>query len=309
MRIVFIGSKDIGYLCLKQLIEWKKNIVAVIARGDDPHQGQWYKSVSQLAEKNNLKLFKTNNINNLEFINEMKTLKPELAFTAQFPQIYKEDFIKIFPKGCINLHFAPLPKYRGCFPIPHAIINNEKEFGVTIHHINTGVDNGPIIAQTLFPIDITDTGKRLYEKSTNQGLELFKETFPLLEESTPKGTPQNEEKAIRYKREKPSGGIINWHKNVLDVYNFIRSLYFLPFEAANTTWKSKKICVTEVERTKIEGDGDPGRITKITKGKGFLVNTKDKQLLVKKIQIKRYDEANADEYLLQEGIKEGDLLK
>jgi len=302
MKILFIGSKNIGYLCLKQLIEWKKDIVAVIARADDPSPGQWYESVSKLAEENNLLLFKTNNVNEPSFVQKIKELKPDLTFTAQFPQIYKEDFIKISPKGCINLHFAPLPRYRGCFPVPWAIINGEKEFGVTIHHIDVKADHGNIIAQKKFPIDINDTGRSLYDKCSRYGLELFKETFPKFEKEIPAGISQDDTNSLHYKREKPFKGVIDWNKNALEVYNFIRSLYFLPFEAASANFGGKKVNLTSTELTEKNSVGEPGKIAEIVNGTGFFVNTKDKQLLVKKVQIKDNEEMNADEFIRREGI-------
>lgn len=308
MKILFIGSKDIGHSCLQQLINWNKNIVGVIARPDDPHKGQWYKSVTTLAQQHNIPCFQPKDINDPQFREQIQQLQADLAFTAQFPQIYKQDFIDLFPKGCINLHFAPLPKYRGCFPIPWAIINGEKEFGVTIHHIRAGVDNGAIIAQSFFPIQQQDTGKKVYETCTQRGLELFQQIFPQFEVEVPRGIPQDETKVIQYKREIPFEGKIIWDKPSQEVYNFIRALYFLPFDAVFTSYDGKKIPITAAEQTTSPVQGAQGLVVQIIKGKGCFINTKDNQLLIKKIQTGPYEEMDADAYFLQEQIHEGSIL-
>jgi len=304
MRIVFIGSKNIGYLCLKQLIEWKKNIVAVIAREDDPHENQWYKSVSELAEENKLNLIKTSNMNDPKLIEQLKKLNTDIFFTAQFPQLYKKEFIKIPKKACINLHFAPLPKYRGCFPTAWAIIDGSDEFGVTIHHIEEGADCGNIIAQKKFPIKEEDNGKTLYEKATRYGLELFKEVFNSFEKNIPKGNKQDEAKVIHHKREFPFGGLIDWNKSSKEIYNFIRALYFPPFPCVFSFLNGEKISIAE-SQIESNGTGEIGEILRID-DKVVLVKTGDGSLLIKKVQIDPTNFMGAYEFFKNKAFKVGD---
>ncbi len=307
-KILFVGSKDIGYYCLNELVKKKEKIVGVVCRHDDPYKGQWYKSVSELALKNKLNVFKPADINDAAFIKEIENLQPDILICAQYPKIFKRNLIQVPSLGCINLHFAPLPKYRGCFPIAWAIINGENEFGVTMHFIDPGVDSGDIIAQEFFSIKDSDSGRDLYDRCTKKGLGLFKKTFPLVKSGKMPRSKQDNALAIKHSREAPFNKIINWNWEAKKVYNFIRSLYFPPFECTFTFYKGSKIHIPKSKIVDNEDyrDKECGEIVEIMKD-GFLVKAFDKCLFIPEIQA---DDrvVSASEYLLSNNIKVGSKL-
>lgn len=308
LSILFIGSKDIGYYCLNELIKSKINIVGVICRHDDPQPDQWYKSVTELAKENNLKFFKPEDINNPEFVEEISGLKPDYIICVQYPKIFKAPLLSVPKLGCINLHFAPLPKYRGCFPIPWAIINGEKEFGITLHYMDVGVDTGDIISQELFEIKETDNGKDLYKRCTEKGVELFNRILPMIKSGDLPRIKQDNSKSLKYDRELPHKGIIDWNLSSKEVHNFIRALFFPPFDCARTLKNGEKIHIplSTIIKSEEFDDKKNGEIVEINED-GFLVKTADHCLQIPKIQVKN-DLIDSKEHLKSNNIKVGDIL-
>ena len=290
MRIVFIGSKDMGCACLNELIKQGEEIVGVIARDDDPNPSMWYGSLSKIAEKNNLKLFKPKDVNDPSFCEEIKALNPDVVLCVFYPKILKKNFIDIPKHECINLHFAPLPKYRGCMPGVWAIMRGEEEFGVTMHYIDEGVDSGDIIVQKKIKIDSTDTGKTLYKKCEEAGLSLFKEGFPLIKENKVKRIPQDESKAIYHKRGLPNDRYIDWEKTAKEIYNFVRALNFPPFPGTRTILGQKEVLIKLVKIKDEDVNTNPGEILEILGDNKFIVSTKDKKIIIEtesKIEVKK----------------------
>jgi methionyl-tRNA formyltransferase len=308
LSILFVGSKDIGYHCLNELISRKEKIVGVVCRHDDPSEGQWYKSVTKLAQQNDLDVLRPADINDPKFVAKVAGLHPDILFCAQYPKILKAPLLQIPQKGCVNLHFAPLPKYRGCFPVSWAIINDEKQFGVTIHFMEAGVDSGDIIAQTMFEIKDSFSGIDLYRKCTENGLELFKKTFPLMKSGEVSRQKQDNSQATSYSREIPYNRTIDWSWKARKVHNFIRALYFPPFDSAMTFLMGKKVHIpfSKIMEDKGCQDGKQGEILEITED-GFLVKTHDICILIPQIQ-ENNKSSKAYDYLLQHDIKIGCIL-
>lgn len=296
MRIVFVGSKDLGCFCLKELINRRENIVGVIARHDDPAPGVWYGSVSKIAEEKDLRVFKPKDINDHGFAKEIKNLRPDMLFVVFYPQILKKHFIDIPPRGCINLHFAPLPKYRGCMPGAWAIIEGQKEFGVTMHYIDEGVDSGDIIAQEMFKIEEDDTGYSLYKRCESIGEKLFKRTFPLIKAQKAGRMSQDKSKVIYHKRGLPNQRYIDWGNSSRNIYNFIRALTFPVFPGPRTTLNGKEIIVKKCRILPEESRVSPGEVFRVLDNNQYVVATKDANIFIEddgKINLKKGDKLGA----------------
>ncbi len=247
-----------GVKALQELIDREIDLCGVIARWDDPSPGQWYPSVADLASECKLPLFKPKDINDPEFVAQMKALAPDLMFTAFYPKIYKRALLEIPPHGSFNLHFAPLPRYRGSFPGAWAIINGETHHGVTIHQMAAGVDNGDIVAQVKVPIDPADTGKDLYEKCEEYGLQLFRQTLPALLDRSYTLTPQDPGQALYYDRNYPYGGVVNFAWTTTQVIDYIRACTFPPFPNPDAYVNGKKFTLLKVQPSSMVFDsGDP----------------------------------------------------
>ncbi len=230
LRVLFIGGKDVGCGCLRCLIENSKiDVVGIIANPSDTAKNRWYESAVGVGLENNIPTHTIKDINSSKSISLIKSLSPDIIFAVYYDQILSSEVIDIPPYGCINLHLALSEEYRGCYPTTWAILNGEKRVGATIHYIDTGIDTGDIIAQKEVLISDTDTGKTLYDKCTQAGIELFREqissaTFPNFDRRKQATTS----KTKYYKRSFPTQEI-DFSKSGNEVFDHIRAHLFEPF--------------------------------------------------------------------------------
>lgn len=245
MRIVFIGSKGMGVAALDVLVNVGADIVAVVARWDDPTPGQWYPSVTRRAEEYSLVTYRPTDINSPSFVESLAKLKPDIFLTAFYPKLYKRPLLTVPRLGSLNLHFAPLPRYRGSFPGAWAIIRGERAHGVTLHWMNPGIDNGDIVVQQSVEITDQDTGQSLYAKCEEAGEQLIKESLPLILSGNIPRQKQDERDALYHDRGQPYGGVVNFGWSAQEVYNFVRALTFPPFQNPCTYFVGQKLTVLE----------------------------------------------------------------
>jgi methionyl-tRNA formyltransferase len=163
-RIVFFGTPKIASVCLKALIDSKNEIVGVVSQPDrlvDKNKKVIFSEVKQVAIENNLFLMQPEKVS--EAKQKIKDLKPDIIITCAYGNLIPSSILDIPKFKCVNFHTSLLPKYRGGAPIHHAILNMEKETGLTIMYMDKGMDNGDIIKQ--FPVIITEntTYSELYE--------------------------------------------------------------------------------------------------------------------------------------------------
>ena len=238
MKVLFFGSKGMGVLALDELYRQGAEIVAVIARWDDPSPGQWYPSVTERAEHLGFQVLRPEDVNEDGFVSSVRNLAPDILFTAFYPSLFKRKLLKVAPRGSVNLHFAPLPRYRGSFPGAWAIINGENKHGVTLHYMDPGVDSGDVIDRELVEIDPEDTGRMLYEKCEQVGLALVRRAWPKIVSGTAQSMPQSEPDSLYYDRNYPYGGVINFGWTARQIYDYVRAMTFPPFPNPFTFYRS-----------------------------------------------------------------------
>jgi len=230
-RVLYIGSKDLGVRCLEHLVERSQKgdleIAAVIARSDDDDD-HWYCSVSKAARDAGLTLFMPERINSKAFCEELSVLDIDIGFCVFHPQIFKR-ILDVPKEGIVNLHFAPLPLYRGCGPIPHAIIDGRSEHGVTMHMITGGIDSGPIVGHVPVPIGPRETGRDIYRKCGLAGLDLFREVFDDAIAGRLEPVEQNEPKATYHFRDELDDRSVDPGMERSRLYDHVRALDFPPF--------------------------------------------------------------------------------
>jgi len=143
-------------------------------------------SIDNVIDKYNIKEIKTKNVNDSNFIHELKELDVDVILSIACPQIFKKEIIETPKIACINYHTAMLPKFRGRQPLFWALYHNEKASGVSVHEMDVKIDNGKILAQKGYSIDENDTLDNLYYKSMEKGLECLIESFKNLRDKTDK---------------------------------------------------------------------------------------------------------------------------
>ncbi len=236
MKVLFVGSKNMGIKGLRILSDLSEQgiaeIVGVIAREDDDEK-HWYDSVSRLARKIGLKLLMPDTLKNDDFLNEVKAIKPDIGICCFYPKLFKENFFSIPKHGFLNLHFAPLPRYRGALPIPYAIMNDEKIHGITLHKIDVGMDSGDIVFQELLPIYEKDTGYDLYLRCEKFGEKLLREKLPdIFKTGKLIAYKQNDGEVISHYRKDLKEKKAILEKGLGYFYNFVRAFDFPHFKPA-----------------------------------------------------------------------------
>ena len=279
MRILFVGSKNMGRAALAALVDFQQQgaleIAAVVARDDDDAD-HWYASVSRPAREQGLRVLMPTSLTDPAFLEEIRALEPDLGLCCFYPKLFREPFFSIPRHGFVNLHFAPLPRYRGALPIPHAIRNGEREHGVTMHVIDAGMDSGAIVSQVLVPLNADDTGYDLYTRCERAGLVLFHETLQRILDrgALPPTRTQDPDDIIAYRRKDMKSLEVDpaWERQRL--YDFVRAFDFPPFDLP--FWRRDG----SVERLAVRPDRhglDPGSLEFLEHGRWRIYRIPDPQ--------------------------------
>lgn len=305
MKILFIGSSEFSVPALEKLIEKNYEIIAVVTQ-PDKQAGRGKKirftPVKQVALKYNLKIFQPENINQDKTIKE---LKPDLIIVVAYGGILKKEILNSPKYGCINLHPSILPKYRGPAPIPWAIINGEKETGVTTIFMNENVDAGEIIGQKKVDISESDTAGTLGERLANIGSSLVIETLNKIKSGKIEKIVQDESKVSYAPFLSKNMGLINWEKSAFEIHNLVRGLNPWPVAYSYLSNLQVKIYETQIYKNNLDINKNFGKIVSVIKKEGFLVVAGEGKLIVSKIQIPGKKIMTVDEYLLGHRIESG----
>lgn len=253
MRIVFLGNHNVGIVAIRAIKEIAK-IVGVVAHPDDPEDGVVYESVFDYAKSNDIPVIRSTGKSQQTY-DFISNLYPDLIWVTDYRYVIPESLVRIAPKGAINLHPSLLPKYRGRASINWAIINREKEVGLTAHYIDGGVDTGDIIEQIRIKIDnqiyIGDLLERyypIYKEITQNTLN------KLLSKDGVIATKQNDPTLYAiYPKRTPEDGLIDWTKSIDDIYALIRAVS-KPYPGAYTYYNDSKLTIWKaVLRCEISG--------------------------------------------------------
>jgi len=298
MKIIFLGTRKLGYFGLKELIQQKHQILAIFTLDYDIKEGYDSKDFKKIADENKIPFYLTENINNPEHVNLFKKLGPDLIISLYWKRLLGDDIIRTARKGAVNIHYSLLPKYRGFAPVNWAVINNEKKAGVTLHYVNPGIaDDGDIIAQKPFPIKEKDTIDDLYEKGNKIALDFVKKYIPLIEKNKEPRIKQKDKDALCSFARIPGDGMIDWKKSAKEIYNLIRAVT-KPYPGAFTYCNNKKLYIWKADIVKdpIKYLGANGQVIRIIKGKGVQVLTGEGIIFLEIIQPENGKEINAGDY-------------
>jgi len=230
-KVVFFAGKRIGYECIRYTISQENiEIPLIISNTSDLYQGdnRWYPCVADLAKSAKIPYISSDKPNTTSMINKIRKINPDLIFLIYYDNIIIPEIYELSKKGTVNLHMADSEKYRGAYPTVFAIISDEKEYGVTLHYVDGGIDSGPLIAKKTFPLEDDWTGKDLYDFSTKMAFNLFKKNLNNILEDKISARPQKSLTKTYSRSEFPSHEI-KFNKGGKEIFNNIRSLIFDPF--------------------------------------------------------------------------------
>ena len=250
MKIAFLGTPDFAIPSLKMLIESGHDI-AVFTQPDRPvgrHGTPVPPPVKELAVQNGIPVFQFEKIRSEDGVAALKAFSPDLMVTAAFGQLLSQENLDIPKYGCINVHGSLLPKYRGAAPIQWAVINGEKETGVTTMLTELGLDSGDILMQKSTLIDPDETSGELYSRLSFLGADLLKETLAALQQGSLTRTKQDEAESTKCSTLKKENGKIDFHLPSGRIHDLVRGTNPWPCAYAMLDgnpvkiWKTKCSC-------------------------------------------------------------------
>ncbi len=262
MKAVVLAYNNIGCEGIRALLENGFEIQAVFTHKDDPNENLWFESVAELASQKGLPLYAPDDINHPLWIAKIGKMKPDFIFSFYYRNMIGKELLSIPAKGCINLHGSLLPKYRGRCPINWAVINGEKETGVTFHYMTEKPDTGDILAQEKFPIGPNDTARDVHENAAKAAAKLLRAALPKLKKGLLKGVKQDEKKATYFGGRKPADGLIDWSRSASEIRNLVRGVT-RPYPGAFSYLGEKKYLFWEVAEAKNAQKAFPGTVLSV----------------------------------------------
>ncbi len=307
MRIGFMGTPDFARAHLEALINKGHEVAFVLCRADKPVGRKKILTappVKECALLHNIPVYQPESLKDGAIANVLDEYKPELIVVVAYGRILPE-YVLSYPKyGCINVHGSLLPRYRGASPVQSAIIDGEKETGITVMYMDKGLDTGDMILKKKCDIDIKDNQITLFEKLEKLGTEGLLEAIELIGSGKAEREKQNEEESNYASILTSKTGHIDWEKDALSVHNLVRGTY--PWPAAYSYIDGAKFKITETELS--GGSGKPGEVLISSPKEGLVVACKSGAIRILRLQAEGGKEMNAADYLRGHSIDEGKLF-
>ena len=267
MNILFMGTPDFAVPSLQALLEAGHAVCGVFTQPDKPkNRGMKLQAspVKEFALSKEIPVFQPGKLRDGTALAQMQGLDPELIVVAAYGRILPEDILEAPPYGCINVHSSLLPKYRGAAPINWAILNGERETGVTIMHMAPELDAGDIILQRSTPIGPDETAPELFDRLAQMGGALLVEAVAQLQAGTAPQIPQDGSQATYAPMLSRELSPLDWSKPAQALHNQVRGL--LPWPAAAGVFSGIRCKVFLTDIIDHTTTAKPGTVVEAGKG-------------------------------------------
>ena len=308
MRVVFMGTPDFSVPTLEKIIEAGHEVIGVVTQPDKA-KGRGKKvlfpPVKEMALAHDLPVYQPRRARDPEFIEEMKTLNPDVMVVVAFGQILPKAILDIPKYGCINVHASLLPKYRGAAPIQWAVIRGEKVSGVTTMQMDVGLDTGDMLLKKEVLLDEEETGGSLHDKLSTLGGDLLIETLKKIEAGDIHPEKQDDSQAGEYARMLDKNlGRIDFSMPAAEIERLIRGLN--PWPSAFTSYNGKTMKLWKA-KTDNCGQGVPGQVIHVDKN-SFTVQTGQGTLQILELQMEGKKRMDAGAFLRGCPLETGTML-
>jgi len=311
IKIGIIGNGKMAADCIKHLLTFENVEVrfAIYQSSKDPQL-----AVKNFCESNGIETKVFKKLNDTDALDYIKSKETDYIFSINNFRIIGIELINIPSVGIINFHNGPLPAYGGVNIPSWAIINGEKQHGVTWHFVNEGIDTGDMIAQSLFEIDDDTTAARLMTTSIIKGLKLFKEFTPELFNGNIKKIPQEGKSSYFSLKDFPeNNGVIKFSWDFTKISRLVRGLNFFPysndFVYACIENNGVSVVLNDVSLLQVKPSDIPaGKILRLNDS-DFHVACDDSVVSLDSIMTIEMEEMTPEEAARVLEIKEGDILK
>lgn len=263
-KVVFMGTPDFAVPPLNALVEDGYLIACVVTQPDRPRgrkQRLTPPPVKVAAQNHGLEVWQPESIRASEAVERLRTFSPDLIVTVAYGQILPKSVLDMPAHGCINVHASLLPKYRGGAPIHWALINGERETGVTLMYMVEALDAGDILTQRRVPITADDTAGSLHDKLSKAGAELLRKSLPSILRGDVTPTPQDDALATYAPNVTRADERIDWTQSAEAIVNRIRGLN--PWPVAYTTLNGNIFKIWRAEPVQSQASAPPGTVVRV----------------------------------------------
>jgi len=312
MKILFMGTPDFAKESLEAVYEANYEILGVVTNPDRP-KGRGMKLVAspvkEYAISKNLEIYQPEKVrNNIEFIEKMKALKPDVICVVAYGKILPKEILEIPKLGCINVHGSLLPKYRGAAPIQWAVINGEKTTGITTMYMDVGMDTGDMILKQEVEIAPNETTGELWDRLSKIGGQLLVKTLEQIEKGIAPRIPQGNDFSMAPMLNKEISKIDWNNKTAIEIKNLVRGLN--PIMGTYSYLEGKKIKFWKIDILPNDNSNvKNGTIINADCKDGLYIKAKDGIIKVLEIQGENARKMDIKEFLRGNSIKIGSILE
>ncbi len=295
MKIIFMGTPDFAAASLEALIASRHEIQAVVTQPDKPkgRKGELTPSpVKVIAKREGIKVYQPLKVRDEEFVKTLRAYNPDVMVVVAFGQIIPLSILKMPKYGCVNIHGSLLPKYRGAAPIQWAVLDGEKETGITTILMDEGIDTGDILLKKTIQIDADETSGSLFDKLMALGAKTILETLDELEKGNLTPTKQGESPTAYAKMLTKAMGLIDFTKSAKELDCFVRGMN--PWPSAYTLLAGKTLKLWKVRA--VEGGGKAGSVIEIGK-ESFTIACGEGAIEVLEVQLEGKKRMSAGDFL------------
>lgn len=306
MKIIFMGTPDFAAASLEALIASRHEIQAVVTQPDKPkgRKGELTPSpVKVVAEEKGIKVYQPLKVRDEEFVETLRAYNPDVIVVVAFGQIIPLSILKMPKFGCVNIHGSLLPKYRGAAPIQWAVLDGEKETGITTILMDEGIDTGDILLKKTIKIDTDETSGSLFDKLMTLGAETILETLDELEKGSLTPTKQGESPTAYAKMLTKAMGLIDFTRSAKELDCFVRGMD--PWPSAYTLLVGKTLKLWKVRA--VEKSGKAGSVIEIGK-ESFTIACGEGAIEVLEVQLEGKKRMSAGDFLKGSTLNKGQEL-
>lgn len=247
-RILFFGFSDVGYRCLKLLLDKGCDVIGVFTHDADPHEAHWFQTPESLAKENFIRVFKPGTLKTEKWFRKVRYMKPDLILSLYYRNFIPEEIFSQARLGAYNMHGSYLPAYRGRAPLNWSIINGEDHCGVTLHTIEKKFDAGEIVDREKVAFGPDEYVGDIQPRVAAAAVRVLERSLPSLLAGVPRLEKQDESKASYFGKRTPEDGRIDFSKSAREVFNLVRGVS-RPFPGAfaeiggrrYTIWRAKPL--------------------------------------------------------------------
>ena len=309
MRVIFMGTPDFAVGTLEEIIKAGHEVVLVVSQPDKAvgrSKALKYTPVKECAVAHGIEVYQPAKIRAEESVEYLRQYNADIIIVEAFGQIIPASILHMKKYGCINVHASLLPKYRGAAPIQWAVIDGEKESGVTIMQMDEGLDTGDMLAKAIVPLDEKETGGSLFDKLSEAGGRLCVETLAKLEKGEITPEKQGESPTAYASMLDKKMGNIDWNKSAVVIERLVRGLNPWPSAYTHLDGKTLKIWACDV-LPQSASKGESGEILEVTKD-AIHVQTGDGILVLREIQLAGKARMDAGAFLRGYKVVPGTVL-